>query len=206
MERLAMAVDLFNASMIRRFTAWTVGSSLLLLQGGSALGQRIETENNLKAAHLFRFAQFVEWPATAFTNAESPIMIGILGEDYLSKKVQAAVDNQQVHGRTVKVTHCSGMEEAERCHILFISRSERNDVNRILAAMRGKSVLTVSDMGSFSSRGGMIRLLGEGSRIRFRINTSVAESEGLIISSKLLRLAERVDRGKKRWSYGVLTP
>jgi len=177
-------------------TALTVGFSSLLLQPPAALAQKAVTENNLKATHLAHFAQFVEWPPTAFTNAESPIVIGILGEDYLSRKVEEAIASEIVRGRKLTVKPCATLEEAERCHILFISRSERDRVDKILTALRGKSILTVSDLDSFSSHGGMIRLLGEGNRIRFRINSGVAERAGLTISSKLLRLAERVNRGK----------
>jgi hypothetical protein len=181
----------------RHKITWSaIGVSFLLFQPAAILAEKTDVENSVKAAHLFRFAQFVEWPASAFTNATAPIVIGIMGQDYLSHETEQAVAGQNVSGRSVVVKRCFTIDEAERCHILFVSRSETKAVEKILAALNGKSILTVSDLERFSTLGGMIRLIGEGNRIRFRINTVAAEKSGLIISSKLLRIAERVNRGK----------
>lgn len=190
------AVQRFSVFTSQRLRWWRIGVALLFLPGSGGLAQKAETENQLKADCIFRFSQFVEWPSRAFTNSDASIVIGILGQDYLSAKIEQLIAGQIVHHRHLQVKLCKAVEEAERCHILFISRSESNAVKGILASLAGKSVLTVSDIDSFSSYGGMIRVLGEGSRIRFRINSNVAEKEGIIISSKLLRLAERVNRGK----------
>ena len=189
-------VQRFSVFTGQRLRWWTIGVALMFLPGSGSLAQKAETENTLKADCIFRFSQFVEWPSRVFTNSEAPIVIGILGQDYLKAKIEQLIAGQIVQHRHLQVKLCNALEEAERCHILFISRSESNAVKGILAAVAGKSVLTVSDIDSFSSHGGMIRVLGEGSRIRFRINSNVAEKEGIIISSKLLRLAERVNRGK----------
>jgi hypothetical protein len=186
----------FDISILPRFLSCALGLSLLLLSATGSLAQKAAIENGVKAAHLFRFAQFVQWPSSAFTNAQSPIIIGILGQDYLGSKIDEAAAGQSINGRPVTVKRCRSVDEAEQCHILFISRSESNKVDRILAVLDGKSVLTVSDLERFSSQGGMIRLIGEGGRVRFRINSNVTDRAGLVISSKLLRLAERVNRGK----------
>ena len=168
----------------------------LLILPGIAASQTTSTENNLKAVYLFHFAQFVEWPSGAFATPESPLVIGILGQDYLSSAVEEAVAGESVRGRKLVVKRCGTADEAENCHILFISRSEATRVDRILARLRGKSILTVSDLDAFTTRGGMIRFVTEGNRVRFRINTEATEKAGLTLSSKLLRLAERVTPGK----------
>lgn len=182
-------MNIAAAKMHRELSSW-IGLSLLFLQVFPAAAQKAEVENNLKADCLFRFAQFVEWPAAAFASTNTPIVIGFLGQDYLSAKVEALVKGEIAAGRSLRVKLCKTIEEAERCQILFISRSESSSVKEILASLVGKSVLTVSDMDNFSSYGGMIRIRGQGRQIGFRINHKIAEREGLVISSKLLRLAE----------------
>ena len=152
-------------------------------------------EYQIKAVFLYNFAQFVEWPATAFPDAFSPLVIGVLGEDAFGTDLDAAASGEKVGARSIEVRRYHRIEDVGTCHILFISRSERARFDRILGELRGRSILTVGDFPDFSLRGGIIRFVMENNRVRMAINLESAKRAGLILSSKLLRPAEIV-KGK----------
>lgn len=160
--------------------------------GGQPLAYGQSKEYALKAAFLFHFTQFVEWPAEAFAETNSPFVIAILGVDPFGKVLEDLIEKEKVKGRFIVVRRYRSLNEVEQPHILYISQSESSNMDRIIRVMRGRPVLTVSDLDHFAVRGGMIRFLTEKNKIRFRINNEVAQREGLTISSKLLRLAELV--------------
>src|SRR5437773_1455468 len=111
---------------------WLALAILVMVPLRIGFSQTTSTENSLKAVYLFYFAQFVEWPENAFENAQAPIVIGILGEDHLSSSVEEAVAGEAVRGRKLVVKRCASTEEAKKCQILFISRSESARLERIL--------------------------------------------------------------------------
>ena len=154
---------------------------------------KLTREYDLKAAFLFNFAQFVEWPADAFSDEKAPFVIGVLGEDPFGKSLEEIVANETVRDRKIVVRHCRTVREAAVCHILFISRSEESRLNDILAFLDGKSVLTVGETDEFSKRGGMIGFAVAQNRLQVKINVVAAKTANLTISSKLLRQAEIVD-------------
>jgi hypothetical protein len=174
----------FVAAIAMAFTA-SLGASAA---GSAAL------EYQIKAVFLFNLAQFVEWPAETFAETEAPLVIGILGDDPFGAYIDEAVRGEKVDGRSVTIRRYSRASEIGRCHILFISRSESAGVGEILAALKGRSILTVSDMDEFSQFGGMIRFVTVNNKVRLRINNGAAKSAGLRICSKLLRPAEIVFR------------
>ena len=154
-----------------------------------------DPEYQLKAVFLFNFAQFVEWPAVAFPNSETPLVIGILGEDPFGPYLDETVRGETVHDRPLVVRRFRSVAEITTCHILFISRREDRRLKGILDSLRGRSILTVSDADGFARRGGMIRFVTDHHRIRFRINLEAARAANLTLSSKLLRPAEIVPTG-----------
>lgn len=154
-------------------------------------------EYQVKAAFLFNFAQFVEWPAAAFPEPDSPMVIGVLGEDPFGGDLEAIVRGEVVNGHPLTVERFGRVEEITACHILFVSKGEAARLDRILAALKGRSILTVGDMRDFAGRGGMIRFVTDRSRIRLRINLEAARADELTISSKLLRPADIVSTGKE---------
>jgi hypothetical protein len=149
-------------------------------------------EFEIKAVFLFNFAEFVDWPVEAFREAQSPLVIGILGEDPFGAYLDDAVRGEKVRNRTLVVRRFSRVEDVSECQILFISGSEDTRLEQILASLKGRSILTVSDLDGFSRMGGMIRFVTEKSRIRLKINLEAAKAAGLTISSKLLRPAQIV--------------
>jgi hypothetical protein len=143
----------------------------------------------VKAGFLYNFVKLTQWPTNAFAAADSPIVIGVLGKDPFDSYLDDAVRDKQVGGRPIVVQRLKSLADAKHCQLCFVSTSERSRLASILAALAGQPVLTVSDLDGFAERGGIIRLLTEGDSVRFAINTTAAERAGLVLSSKLLRLA-----------------
>ena len=161
---------------------------LLTIVGARALDPQ-RAEYQIKAAFVFNFAKFVEWPPTAFPNTGSPIVIGILGENPFQDELQQTIRDKTLNNRPLLIKQFASLGESTNCHILFISASEKKRLPEIFEAVRGTSVLTVGETDRFIETGGMVNLVHEGSKIRFQINEPVAKSAGLKISSKMLSLA-----------------
>ncbi len=154
-------------------------------------------EYQVKAVFLFRFAQFVEWPPTAFPEAQTPLVIGVLGQDPFGTYLDEIVQGETVNNHPLAVQRYASVEEITTCHILFISRSEEDRLEQVLVGLKGRDILTVGDADRFSVRGGIIRFVTEQGRIRLRINLKAAEAANLKLSSKLLRPAEIVSPGNE---------
>ena len=143
----------------------------------------------IKAAFLFNFAKFVEWPPESFAAPTSPIVIGVLGQNPFHGDLERTAPGKTVDERPLVIKEFRSPAEATNCHILFISTSEKERLPQILKTLAGTRVLTVGEMNGFTESGGMINFVLEGTKTRFQINNSVASSAGLKISSKLLHLA-----------------
>lgn len=168
---------------------------MMMLTGGTGRAAASH-EYQLKSVFLFNFARFVDWPETAFADARAPLIIGVLGEDPFGPALDDTVRNETIDGRKLEVRRYARAEEIRDCHVLFISQSESSRIAEHVAALRNRSVLTVSDLPGSALKGVMIRLITEQNRIRLRINLEEAKAAHLIISSKLLRPAEIVTTQK----------
>jgi hypothetical protein len=155
-------------------------------------GQIVSREYQLKAVFLYRFTQFIDWPAAAFPTPQTPITIGILGPDPFGSYLEASIRDEKVHNRPLSVQHYQSVQYATNCHVLFISSSEGTRLSKVLGALKGRSILTVGETEDFAFRGGMIQFITERNRIRFRINLQASRAAGFQMSSKLLDLAEIV--------------
>lgn len=164
--------------------------AVLWLATTCVAAQNPAQDYQIKAVFLFNFTQFVEWPARAPADSRRPIVIGILGDDPFGRYLDDTVRGEKVDNRSLTVRRYHRAEEVEGCQVLFISRSEAARMEQILARMNTLGVLTVSDVDDFAQRGGMIRFVTENNRVRLQINTVAAKAAGLIISSKLLRVAD----------------
>ena len=170
---------------------WLTLLALLSLLGSQLCAQTPGAqEYQIKAVFLFNFTQFVEWPADAFADAQSPIVIGLLGDDPFGAYLDDTVRGEKVDGRPLVVLRYRTLEDVKACHVLFIGRSEAARVKETLAQLKGRSILTVGDQESFGRQGGMIRFVTANNRIRLRVNIEAIKAAGLAISSKLLRVAE----------------
>ena len=157
-----------------------------------AAGSETFKEYELKAAYLYNFTQFVDWPPEAFPAPDTPLVIGVLGADPFGRNLDVLVNNEVVKNRRLVVQRYRRAADIGICHILFISGSETERVEQILAVLKGKPILTVGDSSSFAFRGGIIRLLTDKNKIRLKINMEAAKAANLTISSKLLRAADLV--------------
>jgi hypothetical protein len=150
------------------------------------------TEYEVKAAFIYNFAKYVRWPEASTSETRKPFVIGVIGRDPFGQALDDAVRGQSLEGRAVVVRRLSKVEEVADCDILFISSSEKNNLQRIFQALREAPVLTIGDMDRFAERGGIINLTTEEKRVRFEINVEAAERAGLKPGSQLLRLARIV--------------
>ncbi|HTR41116.1 MAG TPA: YfiR family protein [Pseudomonadales bacterium] len=170
-----------------------IKAAVLLLGLVFATGFRCHaqpTEYQIKAAFIYNFARFVEWPAEAFASTNSPMVIGVLGKNVFEDSLQRTINGKVIKGHPLQFKAFNSPEEATNCHVLFISTSEKNRMPKILAQLQGTSILTVTEnTDTFTASGGMINLVIVEDKVRFQINNDAAKKSGLIISSKLLSLA-----------------
>lgn len=151
------------------------------------------SEYQVKAVFLFNFVQFVDWPAPAAAAPDSqPLLIGILGSDPFGAFLDETVRGEHLGTRPIRLRRYRQIADIDDCNVLFISRSEAERVPEILAALKNRPVLTVSDGDTFANQGGMIQFVTDKSRIRLRVNLEAAQAANVAISSKLLRVAEVV--------------
>lgn len=182
----------------RRFAAGRVLTHVLaavLLV--APLGAQPSREYDLKAAFLYNFAAFVEWPPHAFDGPEDPLVIGIFGHDPFGPVLDEIIAGESVGSRPIMIRRILHPTRISGCHILFISASEEYRMPQLLQLVDGRPILTVGDVPGFGRRGGMIGLLAHGGRVVLEVNILAVESADLVISSKLLRVAQLVD-GKRR--------
>lgn len=147
----------------------------------------------LKAAVLYNFVHFTEWPEGSFADARAPLVIGIFGEDPFGKTLDALVARERFGSHPLTVERYHDFAAVRRAHILFVSVSERERAKELLAGIKGKPILTVSDFDGFIRCGGMV-LMHEfvGERIQIRVNLAEIRSARLTLSGKLLRVAESI--------------
>jgi len=163
-------------------------AALLLAAGGgiAAAPAPVTPEYQIKAVFLFNFGQFVDWPPQTFPRAQSPLVIGILGSDPFDSYLDEVVQGEKVNDHPLVIQRYRRAEDIGSCQILFISRSEAGRLDRVLAGLKGRSILTVGDTEDFARRGGMIRFMTVNNKIRLQINVDAARAAELTISSKLL--------------------
>ena len=182
--------------LVLQLALWLAAGAATAVPTDTLAQSSPDPEYQLKAVFLFNFAQFVEWPASAFPGPATPLVIGVLGEDPFGPYLDETVRGEKVNDRPLVVRRYRSVEEITTCHILFISRREERRLKGILDSLRGRSVLTVSDANRFATHGGMIRFVTDHHRIRFRINLEAAKAANLTLSSKLLRPAQIVPVGQ----------
>ncbi|MDB6127836.1 MAG: YfiR family protein [Verrucomicrobia bacterium] len=149
-------------------------------------------EYQVKAVFLFNFAQFVDWPAESFAAPNSPVVIGVLGDDPFDGLLDDAVRGETAHGRPLAVQRFKRVSEIETCHVLFIGPKDSQHLAEILRDLQGRNILTVGESENFAKSGGIIRFMTDNGKIRLRINVDAAHDANLKLSSKLLRPAEIV--------------
>jgi hypothetical protein len=158
----------------------------------NAYAESMAQEYQLKAAFLYNFAKFVEWPAQLDQEVGGYFVIGIYGGDPFGEDIDQLLMNKTVNEKKITVRRFRSVEDITPCHILFINSSEVRKLGDIMGQLSGKSVLTVSEASVFTANGGMINFIMEDNKVRFVINKQATDKVGLRISSQLLKLAKSV--------------
>jgi hypothetical protein len=180
----------------RRPAALLLGGLLAMAATTGAVGAAPRSEPSaeyaLKAAVLFNFTKFVDWPADAFPDGKSPFHLCILGEDPFGAVLDAMVANEVWNGRPIAVRRLPRGADPRACQILFLARGEGErhaEDAEVLAGLRGTNVLAVGETDRFLAEGGHIRVFLDANRVRFEVNLPAVKTTRIKISSKLLRLA-----------------
>lgn len=153
-------------------------------------------EYKIKAAFLFNFTHFVEWPANSFSTSQSPLVIGILGPNPFGNHLEELIAGESVEKHPLLIKHFSTTDEVDNCHILFINIKDKKTLLSTIEKLKGKNILTVSDVDQFSKLGGMIRLYTKDDKVNIEINLDATKEEDIVVSSKLLKLSEIVKTNK----------
>lgn len=151
----------------------------------------VSREYQVKAAFLFNFTQFIEWPAESFADTNSVFVIGILGNDPFGAYLDEIVAGETTMGHPIVVKRYNDDDEFADCHILFVSHQDKK---RNINQLQHDNILTVSDANNFTASGGIIGFFTENGKIKFQVNLPAAKSAHLEISSKLLRVAKVIDK------------
>jgi len=151
-------------------------------------------EYQVKAAFLYNFAKFVEWPPGTFANSTDPIAICIVGQNPFGSALESMVQGKKVGDRTFAVRRLADTQQSGQCQILFIGATEWRRTRALLDAVKSTGVLTVGESEDFMALGGIINFRLDGPRVRIQVDLQMAERARLRISSKLLSLAEIAKR------------
>lgn len=162
-------------------------------------------EYQIKAAFLYNFLKFVEWPKNKAPDGNEPIIISIIGKDVF-KNAFVSLEHMDINGRKAVIRKFKGyveleedekseqhpqIEDIKKSHLLFICPSEKKHMEDILKSVKNNAILTVADTEGFLKAGGIINLLTEEQKVRFEVNITAAKEAEIEIRSKLLRLAKR---------------
>jgi hypothetical protein len=166
---------------------------MLLVCFDGQLRAQTANEYEVKAAFLYKFASFVEWPPES---VNVPLCIAVVGQDPFGAALDDVVKGKSINGRGFLIKRFKSGQDASGCHIVFISASEKSRVRSVLDQLRGSSILTVSDIPGFCQGGGMIDFELLDQKVRFEINPEATERARLKVSSKLLSVAKIVREGR----------
>jgi hypothetical protein len=176
-----------------RCTAMLLAILVCLANTRSVTGQAgASNEYQVKAAFLFHFAQFVEWPPETFKDASTPLTYCTIGDDPFHGALDLSLSGKTIGARPTRVQHFKQPQEIHGCQILFIGAGEKKRLGAAMANVKNNPVLTVGETDHFIEEGGMIGFFVEEDKIRFEINLEAAELAKLKISSRLVALARRV--------------
>jgi hypothetical protein len=155
------------------------------------LRAEVSKEQQLKAAFLYNFTKFIEWPARSFPDESSPIIIGLLDRNPFGDELDQVVKGRLVNGRAIVVRIVHTAEDAHAAHLLFVPEGEEG---RLAVVPAGAALVIIGESRDATARGGVITFIHEGDKLRFEINIARAEQRGLRVSAQLQKLAAAVRR------------
>lgn len=146
------------------------------------------SEYDVKAALLFKFGKFIEWPAGAFASPSAPLEVCVVAADGLADALTRTVQGRTISERPVNVRRPAAAD-LRSCHIVFIGAVQPTVLARTFEQLRGAPVLLVGETARFAETGGIVNFVIAANKVRFEVNPEAAERRGLRVSSKLLSLA-----------------
>lgn len=168
----------------------------------SALAGAIDTtEYQIKAAYMYKFAAYIEWPASTFPQADAPITIGVLGADDMEAALRDMTAKNSIQDRAVVIKRFNQGTPLQAAsladtHILFIGQKESKQLKYLLEPLQSQPVLIVTESSNALSAGSIINFIPIEDRIRFEVSVLHAERNGLKISSRLLSVAQNIESGR----------
>jgi hypothetical protein len=157
-----------------------------------AQSQMVEV-SQVRAAYLYNFVKFVEWPPVAYQSVDAPAVICIVGDARTSSVLELATLAKKANGRRVEARQPRSANEFKSCHVLFIGFSDKPRISAILRSVKDSNVLTIGQTDGFISLGGMINLVEKDGNIGLEIDPKATEEAGLKVSSRLLVISRIVN-------------
>lgn len=149
-----------------------------------------KTEQDIKAAYLFNFMKFIAWPSL---EGQTEFNLCVIGDDPANEKIKK-LESRTLHNLNLHIEHFYTLDNTTNCHAVFVGESEKKFTEKIISFYSKTPTLTISSMDNFVHKGGMIGFVTMGNLIRFNINLKQARDTQLLISSKLLELANQVEK------------
>lgn len=181
-----------HRGVTRRIARTLCGLLLCAACASHATGAEIAKEYQVKAAFLYNFTKFVEWPDRCYAGPDAPFVIGVLGRNPFGEELEKLVRGRMVAGRAIVAVQLSAIEPATTVHLLFVANGEEKKIEPQMAALRRAGVLTVGESDRFTGLGGVVTFIRREDQVRFEINAGSAGESGLKISAQLLKLATTV--------------
>jgi len=186
-----LALEGSTRRRIGRVWRWLIGLAATGLLAVALPAIAMEAlEASVKAAYIYKFLPYVEWPAASFANADSPQVIGVMSADAVHGELEQLVAGRRVNGRALVVRKVTPGDSLEGVHVLYLGRSAR--ASSVMPMVVGKPVLVITDAPTGLAEGGALNFILVDGRVRFEAAPAAAERSGLRLSSRLLAVAERV--------------
>ena len=176
--------------ILRLIAVCMLCTSFALPGSAQTASSSASAEYLIKAGFTYNFAKLMQWPANAFPQTDSPIVIGILGTDPFGGTLDTVLAGKKVNSRGFVVKHLKWGLDLKECNILFVSSSEAGHLDEIFHIIKGLPILTIGQMPDFARRGGIINFILEDDKVRFEVNVEAAKQADINISSRLLTLAK----------------
>jgi hypothetical protein len=181
-----------KALVAKRWAAMMIGLAMLGVCVTVSKGADASKEHELKAAFLYNFTKFVEWPTNRFPSANAPFVMAVAGNSSCTAELEKIAKERKVNGRTLVIKTITTAEAVQEAHVLFIPASEDKSVKEWLSAAQRFGVLSIGESEVFGRQGGVINFVLEGEKIRFDLNIGQAETAELKVSAQLQKLARNI--------------
>lgn len=193
-------MDVLNASPTRRSPVARATGALLcalllvasVVRANAAPAEMQAPESRVKAAFVYKFCDYIEWPAEAFPTPDSPLVIGVVEAGAMADELARIAAGHTIHGRRVAVRKLRYNEPLSGLHVIFIGRADSRHLTSALEASKGAPALTVTESAQGLQLGSMINFVVVADKVRFDVAPASAEANRLKISSRLLAVARTV--------------